>query len=148
VLEIDMSTCPPDQLGLYTNHIKHDIPEAPTYHCPALFDEAMTMLIKRLTVDVFHAVGALDVSRVDFRIDRYDGKPYVLELNTIPGLTPGISDLVIVAAADGVDHTQLVNMIFDAAVRRCSLQPRARRTRAVRREPRVVVAQVPAYASA
>jgi len=141
-----MSTCPPDQKGLYTNYIKHDIPEAPTYHCPAPLDEAMTMLIKRLTVDVFRAVGALDVARVDFRIDRHDGRPYVLELNTIPGLTPGISDLVIVAAADGVDHTQLVNMIFDAAVKRWCLQPRPRRARSVRHAPRVA-AQVPAYAS-
>jgi D-alanine-D-alanine ligase len=142
VMEIDLSTCPPDQLGLYTNLIKHDIPEAPTYRCPAPLDEAMTMMVKRITVDVFHAVGGLDVARVDFRIDRHDGKPYVLELNTLPGLTPGISDLVIVAAADGIDHTQLVNMIFDAAVKRLNLQPRPRRARAARR------AQVPAYAPA
>ena len=147
ILEIDMSTCPPDQQGLYTNLIKHDVPETPTYRCPAPFDEAMTMMIKRLTVDVFHAVGALDVSRVDFRIDKHDGRPYVLEINTLPGLTPGISDLVIVAAADGVDHTQLVNQIFDAAVKRLDLQPRARRARTARRAPRVD-AQVPAYAPA
>jgi D-alanine-D-alanine ligase len=146
ILEIDMSTCPPDQQGLYTNHIKHDIPEAPTYRCPAPLDEAMAMMIRRITVEVFHAVGALDVARVDLRIDRHDGKPYVLEINTLPGLTPGISDLVIVAAADGIDHTQLANMIFDAAVKRLNLQPRARRTRAVRRAPRI--SQVPAYAPA
>jgi D-alanine-D-alanine ligase len=109
----------------------------------------MMMMIKRLTVEVFHAVGAQDVSRIDFRIDRHDGKPYVLEINTLPGLTPGISDLVIVAAADGVDHTQLVNMIFDAAVRRLNLQPRARRAyRAKRTLPRVAAIPVPAYAPA
>jgi D-alanine-D-alanine ligase len=142
VMEIDLSTCPPDQLGLYTNFIKHDIPEAPTYRCPAPLDEAMTMMLKRITVDVFHAVGGLDVTRVDLRIDKHDGKPYVLELNTLPGLTPGISDLVIVAAADGIDHTQLVNMIFDAAIKRLNLQPRPRRARTARR------VQVPAFAPA
>jgi D-alanine-D-alanine ligase len=130
---------------LYTNHIKHDIPESPTYRCPAPLDEAMTMMVKRLTVQVFHAVGALDVSRVDWRIDQHDGKPYVLEINTLPGLTPGISDLVIVAAADGMDHTQLVNMIFDATVKRLNLQPRARRARTTRRAPRTQAIQVPAY---
>ena len=108
----------------------------------------MTLMIKRLTVEVFRAVGAQDVSRVDFRIDQHDGKPYVLELNTIPGLTPGISDLVIVAAADGIDHTQLVNLMFDAAVKRLNLQPRARRARTARRAPRVDATQVPAYAPA
>jgi len=144
VMEIDLSSSPADQLGLYTNYIKHDIPESPTYRCPAPLDEAMTMMIKRLTIGVFHAVGAQDVSRVDFRIDQHDGKPYVLEINTLPGLTPGISDLVIVAAADGIDHTQLVNLIFDAAVKRLNLQPRARRAK---RTPRVTT-QVPAYAPA
>ena len=147
VLEIDLSTCPPDQLGLYTNLIKHDIPETPTYRCPAPLDEAMTMTVKRLAVEVFHAVGALDVGRVDFRIDRHDGRPYVLEINTLPGLTPGISDLVIAAAADGIDHTQLVNLIFDAAVERVNLQPRAQRARRAKRAPRIA-AQVPAYVSA
>lgn len=143
VLEIDLSTTPADQLGLYTNLIKHDIPETPTYRCPAPLDEAMTMMIKRLTVEVFSAVGALDVGRVDFRIDRHDGKPYVLEINTLPGLTPGISDLVIAAAADGIDHTQLVNLIFDAAVQRLDLQARPRRAKRSMR----VGPQVPAYAS-
>jgi D-alanine-D-alanine ligase len=144
VLEIDLSTCPPDQVGLYTNLIKHDIPETPTYRCPAPLDEAMTMMIKRLTVEVFWAVGALDVGRVDWRIDRHDGKPYALEINTLPGLTPGISDLVIAAAADGIDHTQLVNMVFNAAVQRLSLQPRPRRARRTMR----IATQIPAFASA
>jgi len=143
VMEIDLSTAPSDQLGLYTNLIKHDLPEAPTYRCPAPLGEAMTMMVKRLTVEVIRAVGALDVARVDLRIDRYDGKPYVLEINTLPGLTPGISDLVIVAAADGIDHTQLVNMILEAAVKRLNVQPRPRRARAARR-----AVQVPAYAPA
>ncbi len=144
VLEVDLSPCPPDQLGLYTNFIKHDIPETPTYRCPAPLDEAMTMMVKRLAVEVCRAVGALDVARVDFRIDQYDGKPYFLEINTLPGLTPGISDLVIIAAADGIDHTQLVNMIFDATVRRFSLAPRSRRARRTMR----AAAQVPAFAPA
>jgi len=144
VLEVDLSTCPPDQLGLYTNFIKHDIPETPTYRCPAPLDEAMTMMVKRLAAEVCRAVGALDVARVDFRIDQHDGKPYFLEINTLPGLTPGISDLVIIAAADGIDHTQLVNMIFDATVRRLSLVPRSRRAKRTVR----AAAQVPAYAPA
>ncbi len=142
VMEIDLSTCPADQLGLYTNHIKHDIPETPIYRCPAPLDEAMSMMIKRMTVEVFHAVGALDVARVDWRIDRSDGKPYVLEINTLPGVTPGISDLVIVAAAGGIDHCQLINMILDAAIKRLNLQPRVRRTRRTAR-----ITQVPAYVS-
>jgi D-alanine-D-alanine ligase len=63
--------------------------------------------------------GALDVSRVDFRLDVHDNfKPYILEINPLPGLSPGISDLVIEAAAAGIDHTALVNKILETALRR------------------------------
>jgi hypothetical protein len=39
----------------------------------------------------------------------------------LPGLSPGISDLVIEAAADGIDHTELVNRILNAAIERYAL---------------------------
>jgi D-alanine-D-alanine ligase len=72
-----------------------------------------------LTAAVFRVTGGLDVSRVDFRLDAHDDwKPYILEINPLPGLSPGISDLVIEAAAEGVDHTFLVNMILDTALKR------------------------------
>jgi D-alanine-D-alanine ligase len=72
-----------------------------------------------LTAAVFRVTGALEVSRVDFRLDVHDNwKPYILEINPLPGLTPGISDLVIEAAADNIDHTTLVIMILDTAMKR------------------------------
>jgi D-alanine-D-alanine ligase len=75
-----------------------------------------------LTAAVFRVMGALDVSRVDFRLDVKDNwKPYILEINPLPGLSPGISDLVIEAAADGIDHTELVNRILNAAIERYAL---------------------------
>jgi len=45
-------------------------------------------------------------------------KPYILEINPLPGLSPGISDIVIEAAAEKIDHTTLVNMILETALRR------------------------------
>ena len=60
-----------------------------------------------------------DVARIDFRLDKnQDWKPYILEINPLPGLSPGISDIVIEAAADGVDHTELVLMILHTAMKR------------------------------
>jgi D-alanine-D-alanine ligase len=56
---------------------------------------------------------------VDFRLDVHDNwKPYILEINPLPGLSPGISDLVIEAAADGIEHAELVNMILNTALQR------------------------------
>jgi D-alanine-D-alanine ligase len=82
-------------------------------------DKDMVDELNWLTAAVFRVTGALDVSRVDFRLDVHDNwKPYILEINPLPGLSPGISDLVIEAAAEGVDHTYLVNMILDTALER------------------------------
>jgi D-alanine-D-alanine ligase len=75
-----------------------------------------------LTAAVFRVLGAQDVSRVDFRLDaKHNYKPYILEINPLPGLAPGISDLVIEAAALGIDHTTLVNMILETALKRYKL---------------------------
>ncbi len=76
-----------------------------------------------LAVAAFRVTGALDVSRVDFRLDANDDfKPYILEINPLPGLSIGISDIVIEAAADGLDHTQLVNLILDTALIRYGMK--------------------------
>jgi D-alanine-D-alanine ligase len=90
-----------------------------TYLCPAPLDEDMIDELTWLTAAVFRVTGGHDVSRVDFRLDMHDNwKPYILEINPLPGLSPGISDLVIEAAAEGVGHAHLVNMILDTALNR------------------------------
>ena len=56
--------------------------------------------LNRLTVAAFRVTGCADVGRVDFRLDADDGdKPYILEVNPLPGLYPGLSDLVLEADA-------------------------------------------------
>lgn len=44
--------------------------------------------IMQLALRCHNITGCKDISRVEFLIDDYDGKIYVLELNTHPGLTP------------------------------------------------------------
>lgn len=131
-MEVDLSPCPPDQLGLYTSYIKGDLPTWPDYICPAALDLATTRELQRLTLETFRALGCLDVARVDFRLDDEDGQPYILEINTLPGLSPGYSDLVMIAQADGMDHTRLVNTILDVAARRYGLQPTVHTRRTLR----------------
>ncbi|HDL85989.1 MAG TPA: D-alanine--D-alanine ligase, partial [Candidatus Acetothermia bacterium] len=50
-------------------------------------------------------------SRVDIRLAD-DGAPYVLEVNTNPGMTP-MSDLPRAAAAAGIDFPSLVQMMLE-----------------------------------
>ena len=104
---------------VYSNRLKVALADQLDYLCPAPLDAEMVDELNWLTAAVFRVTGALDVSRVDFRLDMHnDWKPYILEINPLPGLSPGVSDLVIEAAAEGVDHTYLVNMILDTALKR------------------------------
>jgi D-alanine-D-alanine ligase len=105
--------------AVYSNRLKVDLADQLNYLCPAPVDEDMVDELNWLAAAVFRVTGSLDVSRVDFRLDKNDNwKPYILEINPLPGLSPGISDIVIEAAADGIDHTALVNMILQTAMKR------------------------------
>jgi D-alanine-D-alanine ligase len=117
-MEVDLQPFT-DSDVVYSNRLKVDLADQLNYLCPAPLEDEMVDELNWLTAAVFRVSGALDVSRVDFRLDANDNlKPYVLEINPLPGLSPGISDLVIEAAADGIDHTGLVNLILETALKR------------------------------
>ncbi len=120
-MEVDLK--PYEQTDeVYGNRLKSEIPEELTYLIPAPLEKDLLDELNWLTAAVFRVMGALDVSRVDFRLDAHNNfKPYILEINPLPGLTPGISDLVMEAGAAGIDHTALVNLILEAALKRYKL---------------------------
>ncbi len=105
--------------AVYANRLKVALADQLNYICPAPLDEDMVDELNWLAAAVFRVTGALDVARVDFRLSaRENWKPYILEINPLPGLSPKISDIVIEAEADGVDHVALVNLILETALRR------------------------------
>jgi D-alanine-D-alanine ligase len=107
---------------VYSNRLKVALADQLNYMCPAPLEREMIHELNWLAAAVFRVTGGLDVARVDFRLDVHDNwKPYILEINPLPGLSPGISDLVIEAAAEKIDHTELVNMILYAALKRYDL---------------------------
>ncbi len=107
---------------IYSNRLKVALSDKLTYLCPAPLERDLLDDLNWYTAAVFRVMGALDVSRVDFRLDAHDNwKPYILEINPLPGLAPGISDLCIEAAADNISHPELVNMILDTALKRYGL---------------------------
>ena len=57
------------------------------YLCPAPLDDAFTKRVQKLAVDAFNAVGCTGWSRVDFMVRESDGGPFLLEINTSPGMT-------------------------------------------------------------
>jgi D-alanine-D-alanine ligase len=117
-MEVDLSPFS-DSDTVYSNRLKVDLADKLNYLCPAPITPEQKTELNWLAAAVFRVIGALDVSRVDFRLDVHDNyKPYILEINPLPGLSPIISDLVIEAAGEGIGHTDLVNMILDTSLRR------------------------------
>ncbi|MGB3713868.1 MAG: hypothetical protein WA996_05500 [Candidatus Promineifilaceae bacterium] len=118
-LEVDMSRYPEEEAGVYTNRIKTELAHEFHYLCPAQLAPEQVEELNWLTASTFRVTGCMDVARVDFRLDANDAnKPYILEINPLPGLNPEYSDLAIEANADGWSYEELVNRILDEAVER------------------------------
>ena len=79
----------------------------PAFYCPANVSPELAEELNLLAIRAHQAVGALDVSRVDVRMDAY-GRPLLLEINTLPGLSPGFSDLCVLSNAEGLSYTELI----------------------------------------
>jgi D-alanine-D-alanine ligase len=118
-LEIDMSRYPAEEAGIYTGNIKTTLAHDFHYLCPAPLSAEQIEELNWLTAATFRITGCQDVARVDFRLDASDNdKPYILEINPLPGLNPEYSDLVIEARADGWRYEKLVNRILHEAIER------------------------------
>lgn len=79
---------------------------------PAELSSEMTEKVKQIAIDAFKACDCRGVSRVDFLIA--DNTPYVLEINTSPGMTD-LSDLPAQSKAMGIDYDSLVQIILNGA---------------------------------
>src|SRR5699024_9217843 len=79
---------------------------------PAELSEEMTKKVKQIAIDAFNACACRGVSRVDFLVTK--DMPYVLEINTSPGMTD-LSDLPAQSKAMGIDYDTLVQIILNGA---------------------------------
>ncbi len=83
------------------------------YHCPADLGDETTKLCSEISLNTYRALKARGFARVDAILDE-KGEPYILELNTIPGMTP-TSLLPMAAKKDGMDFDDLVLEIISTA---------------------------------
>ena len=74
--------------------------------CPAPLDEALTKRIQSLAVRAFNALGSAGWARIDFMLRAADNEPFLLEINTSPGMT-GHSLVPMAAKAAGVSYEDL-----------------------------------------
>lgn len=83
------------------------------YHCPCGLDAAAEERLAALAGAAFDAVGASGWGRVDFMVDA-SGTPFILELNTVPGMTSH-SLVPMAAAAAGIDFDELAWRILETS---------------------------------
>ena len=75
---------------------------------------------KKVALDAWKALGAVDGGRVDLKADK-NGKICFIEANPLAGLNPVHSDLPILARMYGIEYQDLMEMIMKSAIKRLNL---------------------------
>ena len=83
------------------------------YHCPAGLAHDKEKALQALALQAFQLVGCAGWGRVDLMLDQ-GGSPYLLEVNTAPGMT-GHSLVPMAAKAVGISYEDLCVKILQSA---------------------------------
>jgi D-alanine-D-alanine ligase len=86
---------------------------------PAPIDADLTARLQMLALSVHRLLGLRDYSRTDFIVTK-EGRPYILEINALPGLTP-LSLLPDEARAAGISFEALIERLLQFALGRAVL---------------------------
>jgi D-alanine-D-alanine ligase len=107
---------------------------APGYVCPASIEPELEKKLKYFALRAHMLLNALDVSRTDVRLDA-QGNPRVMEINTLPGLTPDYSDLCLQSKAERIRYEDLIlEILYLGASRWGMLEPREVAVESVRKK--------------
>ena len=84
------------------------------YHCPSGLPEAEEKAIQALVVAAYRALGCRGWGRADIMLRASDRKPYLLEMNTSPGMTSH-SLVPMSARAAGISYEDLCIQLLQSA---------------------------------
>lgn len=98
--------------GTYDYHSKYT-KGATEYICPADLDEETTKKVQEIAKHAYRVLGCSGVARADVMLDEA-GNGYVLEINTVPGMT-ATSLVPKAAAAVGMSFPELCDIILQSA---------------------------------
>jgi D-alanine-D-alanine ligase len=98
--------------GFYDYQAKYT-PGMTDYICPARISDQQRDEVQSIGLKAYHALGCSGCARVDIFLSE-QGEPFVIEVNTVPGMTE--TSLVPKAAARaGISFTQLVGSLVEEA---------------------------------
>ena len=125
ILELDMTRSVTPKVYSQASKSKEVGEEgAPGYICPAAVEPELEKKLKYFALRAHQLLSALDISRTDIRLDE-EGNPRLLEINTLPGLTPNYSDLCLQAQAEGIRYEDLIlEILYLGASRWGMVEPR------------------------
>ena len=83
------------------------------YHCPSGLSQPAEQHLRSLALAAFEAAGGEGWGRADFMMDAA-GRPLLLEVNTVPGMT-GHSLVPMAARAAGIDFDELVWRVLETS---------------------------------
>ena len=99
--------------GFYNYQSKYT-PGRTDYSVPARIGKRTAARIQQLSVKAYHALQCEGVARVDLMLSHKRNQPYILEINTIPGMTE-TSLLPMAAESAGIAFEDLVEQIIFTA---------------------------------
>jgi D-alanine-D-alanine ligase len=105
--------------GFYSYRAKYE-PGGSTHVAPAQIDENLAARLQMLALSAHRLVGLRDYSRSDFIVTS-DQRPYLLEINSLPGLTP-VSLFPDACAAVGISFEALIDRLVGYARARADLR--------------------------
>lgn len=91
-------------------------PGGSRHFVPARIDDDLAHRLQMLALSVHRLIGLRDYSRTDFIVTP-EGRPYILEINALPGLTP-TSLVPDECAAIGLSYDALIDRLLRAALAR------------------------------
>jgi D-alanine-D-alanine ligase len=105
--------------GFYSYDAKYE-PGGSTHIVPAPIDEDLAARLQMLALSAHRLLGLRDYSRSDFIVGR-DNRPHLLEINSLPGLTP-LSLVPDACGAAGIGFEALIDRLVGYALARAELR--------------------------
>jgi D-alanine-D-alanine ligase len=85
--------------------------------CPCRLPAGLKEQLAEWSRAIYGLIGCRDFARVDYMVDD-KGRPYFLEINPLPGLSPYYGIYPVLGEAAGYDHTALIGRIMELALAR------------------------------
>ncbi len=116
ILEINFEKLPDNLVKFYSFEVKSNYEDQTVFKCPAPLDDLLRDKIVDIAKKAYKALNMRDYARVDIRLK--GSTPYVLEINSLPGLQKGYSDITKMSGACCLGYNGLIYQIINNAINR------------------------------